>query len=216
KTGRRVDRLEADGANAAEVVVGDRPIFEDVAAWYARPEIARHLDVADAAVGQPFARLRLNPRYGFLRDIDWLDTGDGMIQALPMLAAAAQARVRGEAGILAVEAPESLLHANAQQALADHVCQIAAGTHAPTIVLETHSRIWLLSVQLAIAEGRLPPERVRVYWFDQETTGECIATPVEFDRYGRPLNAWAEASFDEEQALARRLLGQQLRDGAFG
>jgi predicted ATPase len=216
KTGRRFGLLDADGANAAEAVVTDPAVFDDVAAWYARPEIDRHLELADVAVGQPIHRLLLNPSSGPLRDIDLLDTGEGMIQVLPVLVAAALARVRGDAGILAVEEPESHLHANAQQALADHLCEMAAGANAPTIIVETHSRVLMLGVQLALAEGRLPPGRVRAFWIDQEPTGESVATPVDFDQYGRPLKGWPQAAFDEDQALARRLLDQQLQDGAFG
>lgn len=216
RTGRRFGLFDADGANAAEAVLTDQAVFDDVAAWYARPEIGRRLERADAAVGQPIHRLLLNPSSGSLRDIDLLDTGEGMIQVLPVLVAAALARARGDAGILAVEEPESHLHANAQQALADHLCKIAAGTSAPTIIVETHSRVLMLGVQLALAEGRLPPERVRAYWIDQEPTGESIATPVDFDRHGRPLGGWPQAAFDEDQALARRLLDRQLQGGAFG
>jgi hypothetical protein len=216
KTGRRFDLLNADGANAAEAVLTDQAVFDDVAAWYARPEIGRRLERTDAAVGQPIYRLLLNPSSGPLRDIDLLDTGEGMIQVLPVLVAAALARARGGAAILAVEEPESHLHANAQQALADHLCKIAAVESAPTIVIETHSRVLMLGVQLALAEGRLPPERVGAYWIDQELTGESIATPVDFDRHGRPLGGWPQAAFDEDQALARRLLDRQLQGGAFG
>jgi hypothetical protein len=216
RTGRRFGLLDADGANAAEVVVTDPAVFDDVAAWYARPEIGRRLERAEATVGQPMHRLLLNPSSGPLRDIDLLDTGEGMIQVLPVLVAAALARTRGSAGILAVEEPESHLHANAQQALANHFCEIASGADAPTIVVETHSRVLMLGVQLALAEGRLAPERVRAYWIDQEPTGESIATLVKFDRHGRPLGGWPQAAFDEDQALARRLLDQQLQGGAFG
>jgi hypothetical protein len=216
RTGSRFRLLDADGANAAEVVVTDPAVFEEVAAWYDRPEIARRLERTDAAVGQPIHRLLLNPSNGPLRDIDLLDTGEGMIQVLPVLVAAALARARGSTGILAVEEPESHLHANAQQALADHFCEIAYRADAPTIVVETHSRVLMLGVQLALAEGRLPPERVRAYWIDQEPTGESIATPVDFDQHGRPLGGWPQAAFDEDQALARRLLDRQLQGGAFG
>lgn len=216
RTGRRFGLLDCDGANAAEAVLTDRAVFDDVAAWYVRPEIGRRLERADAAVGQPIYRLLLNPSSGPLRNIDLLDTGEGMIQVLPVLVAAALARARGDAGILAVEEPESHLHANAQQALADHLGKIAAGASAPTIVVETHSRILMLGAQLALAEGYLPPEKVRAYWIDQEPTGESIATPVDFDGYGRPLKGWPQAAFDEDQALARRLLDRQLQGGAFG
>jgi hypothetical protein len=216
RSGRRFGLLDADGANAAEAVLTDQAVFDDVASWYARPEIGRRLEQADAAIGQPIHRLLLNPSTGPLRDIDLLDTGEGMIQVLPVLVAASLARKRGDGGMLAVEEPESHLHANAQQALADHLCEIAAGASPPTIAVETHSRVLMLGVQLALAEKRLRPELVRAYWIDQESTGESIATPVDFDRHGRPLGGWPQAAFDEDQTLARRLLDRQLQGGAFG
>lgn len=215
RSGRRFGLLDADGANAAEAVLTDPAVFAEVAAWYARPEIGRRLDRADSAIGQPIQRLLLNPSNGPLRDIDLLDTGEGMIQVLPVLVAAALARARGRAGLLAIEEPESHLHANAQQALADHLCEIASSQDAPTIVVETHSRVLLLGVQLALAEGRLPPSRVRAYWIDQEPTGESVATEVDFDQHGRPLGGWPQTAFDEDQALARSLLDRQMQSGAF-
>ena len=66
-----------------------------------------------------------------------------------------------------------------------------------------------------LAEGRLPPERVRAYWIDQEPTGESVATAVDFDQHGRPLSGWPQTAFDEDQALARSLQDRQLQGGAF-
>jgi hypothetical protein len=215
KTGSRHRMLGPDGAQAAEILLTDERVFEEVARWYAGHDIGRRLDQTAAAVGQPIHRLLLNPQAGPIRDIDLLDTGEGMIQVLPVLVACALARERGERAILAIEEPESHLHGNAQQALANHLCEIAAGNKPPTIVVETHSRILLLAIQLAIAEDRLPPEFCRAYWIDQEASGESIATKVDFDGHGGPKGGWPPAAFVEDQALARRLLDQQLQGGAF-
>jgi len=213
KTGSAHRLLESDGNHAAEALLTDGAVFEEVKRWYAGPDIMRQLDASEFSRRW---RILLNPPAGEPRDIDLLDTGEGMIQVLPVLVACALARKRGSGSILAIEEPESHLHANAQHALAAYLCGIAAGTSPPTIIAETHSRVLLLGVQLAIAEERLPPERCHVYWIDQESTGESVLTKVEFNRYGQPMGGWPQAAFDEDQALARRLLDQQMQGGAFG
>lgn len=212
KTGSRHRMLGADGGNAAEVLITDERVFTEVAGWYAGPDIERRLEAPEFVSRQH--RLLLSPQTSPLR-IDLLDTGEGMIQVLPVLVACALARERGNGAILAIEEPESHLHGNAQQALAVHLCDLAAGNDPPTIIAETHSRILLLGIQLAIAEDRLPPERFCAYWIDQELSGESIATKVEFDRHGSPKGGWPGAAFAEDQALARRLLDKQLQGGAF-
>lgn len=213
KTGSVYRLLGPDGSHAAEIMLTDSAVFDEVKRWYAGPDIMRQLDASEYARRW---RILLNPPAGELRDIDLLDTGEGMIQILPVLVACALARKRGSGSILAIEEPESHLHANAQQALAAHLCEIAAEATPPTIIAETHSRLLLLGVQLAIAERRLAPERCFVYWIDQEPTGESVLTKVEFDRHGRPTGGWPQAAFDEDQALARRLLDRQMQGGAFG
>lgn len=213
KTGSDHLLLESDGTYAAEAMLTDDAIFDEVRRWYAGPDIRRQLEKSEFARRW---RILLNPPAGDLRDIDLLDTGEGMIQVLPVLVACAQARQRGCGSILAIEEPESHLHANAQQALAAHLSEIAAAPTSPTIIAETHSRILLLGIQLAIAEGRLPPERCCIYWIDQEATGESVLSKVEFDQHGRPTGGWPQTAFDEDQVLARRLLDRQMQGGAFG
>lgn len=212
KSGSHHRALEPDGSNAAEVLLTDKRVQREVAGWYQRPEIGRRIELPEQLPRQH--RILLNPMSEALR-IDLLDTGEGMIQVLPVLVAGSLAQAKGRNGLLAIEEPESHLHGNAQQALAAHFCAIAASAEPPMILAETHSRILMLGVQLAIAEGRIPPERVRCYWIDQEATGESTVTSVDFDRYGRPIQGWPTAAFEEDQTLARRLLDQQLQSGAY-
>lgn len=135
----------------------------EVARFYAALDPARDLEVKEEL--DAGYRIRLNPRArkpSFRIDLD--DTGEGMVQVLPVLVAAAIAAREGAGTILAVEEPESHLHPDAQSVLARFFCAIAAGNNAPTLVLETHSRVFLLAVQLGIAAGRLSPEHVGLAW----------------------------------------------------
>lgn len=148
-----------------------------------------------------------------------MDTGSGMGQVLPVLTALAMAQASSRAGrdvILAIEEPESQLHPNAQRALGTWLCEVAAQEPAPRLVLETHSRVLILAVQVAIATEKLLPSNVLVYWLDQRPDGSTSAERVEFDRFGRPGTGWPGDVFADELELADILSAQQFAQNAWG
>lgn len=199
--------LESDGAGAVEALLSRETILHEVATWY-RDALERDLRVVE--VERPLYRVMLDARQGPVRDIALSDTGEGMTQVLPVLVAAAMARDGGPR-YLAIEDPASHLHPNAQRALAMHLAELAAGPTPPLTVIETHARVLLLGVQLAVAQGRLEPSHVAAYWVDTETDGTSVATQVGFDERGR-LRGWPRSAFAEDRALTRELLPFQLPD----
>jgi predicted ATPase len=158
----------------------------------------------------------LNP-IGASFEVALADTGAGMGQVLPVLTAiaAAQENVRnGAQEIVAIEEPESQLHPNAQRALGEWMCEVAGSDSAPQLVLETHSRVLVLAVQLAIARG-LDPQRVALYWLEQRSDGSTHAREVTLDRHGRPDSQWPRDVFADELELADELAEQQFSSGAW-
>ena len=51
-------------------------------------------------------------------------------------------------------------------------------------IVETHSPHILLAIQTAVAKGDLPPEAVKLFWFERDEDGETQITPGELDRAG--------------------------------
>lgn len=207
--------VDADGVGATEMLLADEALFKEVGAWYARPEIGRRLE---RKVQEATSRLLLNPAdAGF--EVDLVDTGAGMGQVLPVLTTIARAQAAAQAGkeaLVAIEEPESQLHPNAQRALGEWLCQVAAKKPAPRLVLETHSRVLILAVQVAIASEKLDPSRVAVYWLDQREDGSTDWRCVEFDRFGRPGEGWPRDVFADELELAESLSERQFASGAWG
>lgn len=205
--------LAEDGAGATEMLLSDPALLAAVAPWYA--SLGR---ILNSTVQEASARLQLSPRdAGF--EVDLVDTGSGMGQVLPVLTALAMAQVDARAGqdvLLAIEEPESQLHPNAQRALGAWLCDAAALDPAPHLVLETHSRILILAVQVAIATGRLAPKRVAVYWLDQRTDGSTSWELVNFDRAGRPGAGWPRDIFADELELADILASTQFAERVWG
>jgi AAA domain, putative AbiEii toxin, Type IV TA system len=203
-------QLAHDGSGCVEKLLADRMLLEEVARWYARPEIDRVLLFRPDGTRR---RLLLNPKATSF-DVDLVDAGSGMAQVLPVLTGVALGRSRDaiDGGyVLAAEEPESNLHVNAQRALAQWLCEHAKNAADGTsFVFETHSRALILAIQLAVARGELPASSLAVYWLEQREDGSTHAAEVSFDRMGKPSNGWPSDAFADERELAVLLLDEQL------
>ena len=209
RTGIPPVRLTPNGSNAAEILVERPELTEEIKKFYAGLDPARELEVKE--VFESNCRIRLNPKSQVSWAVDLVDTGEGMVQVLPVLVAAALAERQGVGTLLAVEEPESHLHQDAQAVLARHLCKIAAGPNAPILVLETHSRVFLLGVQLAVAEGWLPADRVSLAWIDQDSNGRSSITAVQLEPSGHPRAGWPATALATDLLLASEIAARDLK-----
>lgn len=200
----------SDGEDAAEAVAYDSALLAEVAMFYAQLDAPRALEVHEVP---PVGRwLSLNPSARATFRVHINDTGEGMAQVLPVLVQASVAAREGS--ILAIEEPESHLHPSAQGALARHLCALAQRPSAPRFLLETHSRVFLLAVQVAVAGG-FPADKVRIVWVDQSPSGRSSAQVITLDQSGRLGDGWPLAALGEDLRLARELalLGRPRVEG---
>lgn len=201
----------SDGEGSAEAVAHDPELLAEVARFYASLDAPRALDVHEAP---PLGRwLSLNPSRRSSWRVHLNDTGEGMAQVLPVLVQASIAAREGS--ILAVEEPESHLHPSAQGVLVRHLCALAAAPGAPRFILETHSRVFLLAVQVAVANG-FPADKVRIVWVDQAPSARSSTQLVELHQSGELGDGWPPAALGEDLQLARELarLGRPRAEGS--
>jgi predicted ATPase len=102
------------------------------------------------------------------------------------------------------------LHTSAQLELSKVLIDVAKNEKRPQMLIETHSEVLLTSVQLAIANGQLSPNEVRVYWVESLRNGTSDAIPVDFDESGRPTNTVLAGAFNEAIQLGQDLITKQL------
>ena len=118
------------------------------------------------------------------------DVGFGVSQVLPVLVAV----IAAEPGRLVyLEQPELHLHPRAQVALA--LVLADAAKRGVRLVVETHSSLLLLGVQMLVAEGDLSPELVKLHWFSRNKDGITEVTSAELDEVGA-YGDWPE-DFDD-------------------
>lgn len=189
-----------DGEGAIRLLTEDAELRRRVAMFYEKLDPPRRLDLhAASPSGHWFS---LNPIERSTWRVHINETGEGMAQVLPVLAEAE--RIVRSGGILAIEEPESHLHPNAQRILANHLCELAQQSTHARFILETHSRVFLLAVQLAVAQG-FPADLVRVVWVDQEANGKSTTTEVRLRENGQLGDGWPQTGLGEDLALAREL-----------
>ncbi|MBG0813847.1 DUF3696 domain-containing protein [Planomonospora sp. ID82291] len=214
---RLPSRIAADvgsvGENAAGMLVNDHVRGERVL-----------LDQVNRLLGDSLAGWRLEieqqgPMYAVnLRSltnpelsVNLLDSGTGVAQVLPLLVQRAYDTVNRKAlrqGTLhVIEEPELHLHPAFHALLAD---LFIAGAQQQTgrFLIETHSETMLLRIRRRIAEGRIPPDDVAVYFVDHDA-GSSWVRRIGIDRLGN-LDYWPSGVFSEDFEETKKLAEAQF------
>jgi predicted ATPase len=120
------------------------------------------------------------------------DVGFGVSQIVPVITSCYYAP---EGSTLLLEQPEIHLHPAVQAGLADVIID-AMQTRGIQIILESHSEHLLRRLQRRVAEEKLKPEDIALYFCSIEK-GESQLTPLQLDLYGT-INNWPKDFFGDE------------------
>ncbi len=136
-------------------------------------------------------------------NINIKDVGQGMSQALPLVVRALQPI--SNTRLIIVEQPELHLHPAAHGNLAQLFVESTQKDPNKHYLIETHAQNFVLRVRRLIAEGRLDPQNVALYFVDfDENTRESNLKQIQIDNLGRvdywPRNVFSE-TLDETIAI---------------
>lgn len=130
------------------------------------------LGLTNAVIAEPINDTQVELRVGRTLSSDSkdvvsiADVGIGVSQTLPVLVALLAAK---PGQLVYLEQPEIHLHPRAQTVMAQVLAD--AAMRGVRVVAETHSSLLLLGVQTLVAEGNLPPELVKLHWFERGSDG---------------------------------------------
>ncbi|MEV8348590.1 DUF3696 domain-containing protein [Streptomyces niveus] len=159
--------------------------------------------VTDVGAGMYVPRLYSTNDPDLIVHID--DVGTGVVQFLPILVQRASDVVEPPTNpvIEIVEEPELHLHPSAHASIADLYID-AVQASSVRFLVETHSENFLLRLRRRVAEGRLSPADLRVYFVEQKE-GAAFLRKIKVDTLGNidywPAGIFAE-DFEETRALA--------------
>jgi predicted ATPase len=128
------------------------------------------------------------------------DVGLGVSQTLPVVVAL---HVAQPGQLVYLEQPEIHLHPRAQWKMAEVLA--AAAKRGVRVIAETHSAVLLLGVQTLVAEGKLPPELVKLHWFTKRPDGVTDIVGADLDEAGA-FGDWPEDFGDVSLTAESRYL----------
>jgi hypothetical protein len=195
----RVGHLDDDfkGEDAPYILehsmYSDLGLLENISKWYADSFDGWALDVDSD--GDNFNLVLVSPENPARVRIPLSNVGEGMGQILPLA-------VRGflsnefSHGIDIVEQPELHLHPTAHGAIADLLIQ-AVERDGNTFLVETHSENLLLRLRRRIAERKINPEHVALYYVSGDYGKPSTLKKIEIDRDGE-VDFWPKGIFSED------------------
>lgn len=127
--------------------------------------------------------------------------GYGLTYAFPILVALLAASPEQ---VIVIDSPEAHLHPSAQSQMGRILAAFAcAGVQ---IIVETHSDHLLNGVRLALREGHLPPDDLRIHFF-KGANGKNHGVTTPGIGAGGEIYEWPEGFFDQSEKDLSRLAG---------
>lgn len=199
------------GENAPYLLAEDHELLQRVAAWY-----RQHLDGWSLELEHSGPVFSCMMRLGE-RESNLADTGEGFGQVLPVLIQQLQHRstTSEHSAFDIVEHPELHLHPAAHAALADLYVDTVVESGSRVLV-ETHSENFLLRLRRRVAEGRLSPDDLALYWVDEAADASTSTVrQIEIGRDGS-VAQWPSGVFSEGYDEVRALRRAARRSEALG
>jgi predicted ATPase len=127
------------------------------------------------------------------------DAGEGIAQVLPVvIVIKALQQKKSTPKLYIIEQPELHLHPYAHAAVAELMIETAERKSDCHLLIETHSEAFVLRVRRALAENRLTPDQVRIYFIEESTDKDegSIIKPIVLNDRGTP-DWWPDGIFTE-------------------
>lgn len=206
------------GENAAGILASDLVRHRGQLIEQVNETMAEHLPGWQVAVVEQagtYAVLLSSHADDSLR-VNLADTGTGVAQVLPVFVQRAKDALEppGRQTLEIIEQPELHLHPAAHGPLAQLYAHAVMTSSRVGFLIETHSETFLLRLRRLVAEGRLDPDLLAVY-FVEHSDGAATARRINVDADGNvdywPAGVFSE-DYEETRALARAQLAKENAD----
>lgn len=204
--GGQIRDVGFSGAKAPELLASDSlhqggKVLDAVSSWFSKHLGGWSLDVFPR--DDAFSLVLRKPEEPSV-EINIADVGTGIAQILPIVVQRQLKSVTEGGGYTEiVEQPELHLHPSAHTALADLYVE-AAKQPGVRFIVETHSENFLLRIRRRVAEGKLNPDKVIIYWIDDKPGRRSRVQPIHIEADGE-VDTWPTGIFSEDFEEARKI-----------
>lgn len=199
---------DSKGEFAAHFLYKHSNVLADVKKWYIENMDGWGIDLEKNLHNEGFYLYLEDCKKENGQKIPITQTGQGITQVLPLVTTSFMDKmIRKTGGMFVrfrrldtiIEQPELHIHPAAHGNLVELFAESAIES-SNNYILETHSEVMLLRIRRLVAEGKLKPEQVAIYWVDTEegeTGKRSFLKKIEVDEEGN-LDDWPAGIFSED------------------
>lgn len=172
---------------------------QNITKWLQEFGIASGLEIVNQSSINRYSLNIKNSHTGIKSNI--VDVGTGTSQILPFIV---ESVMSPPDSILVIEEPESHIHPNAQATLADLFTE-KIKVDNKTFFLETHSMYLLQKIQILVAEKKLSPNEVGIFYFNQTESGSEVLQ-YDLNEDGQFIKDFPKGFYDVAYNLTTELM----------
>jgi predicted ATPase len=193
----KYDKIGIKGQNAYPILIDDfinsGQLTSKVSDWYKNNFENWELKVLKTKTTETKYEIAISN--SVLNPININQTGQGIHQVLPLVVRSYMQDK--ESTLIIIEEPETHLHPAAHGNLAERFVDSFIEDSNKNYLIETHSQNFVLRMRRLVAEGKLKPEQLAIYYVDfDEELNESTLEKIEVDEFGR-VKFWPEGIFSE-------------------
>ena len=188
------------------------PIYKSISDWYF--ENFENWKLGVSQISGSVISYEITLKNGVNKPINIVNTGSGISQSFPLVLRSFMPVE--EPTLIIIEEPETHLHPAAHGNLAERFVNSFLEDNNRNYLIETHSQNFVLRMRRLIAEGKLKPEQLAIYYVDfKEESNESVLQRIIVDEFGR-VEWWPEGVFSETLSETIGIRTAQLDKPKYG
>ena len=203
-----------NGQNAYPILIddyveGNLQLIKKVSDWYKANFENWELKVVETK-SETETKYELAISNSVLNSINIKQTGQGIHQALPLIIRTYMDEI--DPTLIIIEEPETHLHPAAHGNLAQRLVDSYLENSNKNYLIETHSQNFVLRMRRLVAEGKLEPKDLKIYYVDfdkDENVSNLVDIIVNKDG---SVEKWPEGVFGETVLEARAIMNANIND----
>lgn len=208
-------KIGLTGENTYDILIKSQikqdGVFENVSNWYKNNFENWSLEISyDQLINTKNKKYIFTIKNKNISPINLQYTGQGITQALPLITRSYM--IDEEPVLIIMEEPESHLHPAAHGNLAQRFVESYLEDDSKRYLLETHSQNFVLRMRRLVAEGKLNPNDLAIYYVDyKEDESVSEIKPIIVNEDGS-VEWWPDGVFGETVIEARAIMSANIND----
>ena len=207
-------KIGIEGENAYPLLIqwskDNNPYFKKISEWYEKNFEGWKLKVSQ--ISGLTQRYEIALSKDGLSPVNIINVGQGIHQALPLVVRSIMPA--NSETLIIIEEPETHLHPAAHGNLAERFVDSFIEDRNKYYLIETHSQNFTLRLRRLVAEGKMNPNDLAIYFIDyDENLKSGTAKKIEIDDNGGVKNKdWPEGIFNETSLETRAIFNAHLNN----